>query len=136
MRDLKELVNEISKQFRGIIREIDPSGFVIGSEVLVKDLAAAYPQEKITETIFLRLKMGLKELKDMYPDLDITVASEISEQDNIYRIEMNRSERVERAFAKLTYCMRPGEVILESPNNWTVKRIKNLQDKLGMTSVY
>lgn len=136
LKEIKELVLDIQKRFKGIFREISTDGFVINSEVLIKNLIDSYPQEKITETIFLRLKMSLEEIKERYPALDVEIASKIGDQDNIYKIEMNRSEKAERAFCKLIYCMRNGEVILESPNNWTIKRCKVLQDKFGLTSIY
>jgi hypothetical protein len=136
VRDIKDMVNEINRQYRGIFREQDFGGIVIGSEVLVKMFAESYQAEKITETIFVRLKQSLTDLKEDYPDLQIEIASEIGENDNIYKIEMNRGERTERAFAKLVYCMRRGEVILESPSNWTIKRAKILIDKFGLNQVY
>ena len=136
VRDIKDMVNEINRQYRGIFREQEFGGIVIGSEVLVKMFAESYQAEKITETIFVRLKQSLTDLKEDYPDLQIEIASEIGENDNIYKIEMNRGERTERAFAKLVYCMRRGEVILESPSNWTIKRVKILIDKFGLNQVY
>jgi hypothetical protein len=74
--------------------------------------------------------MDIDELQETYPELNVKIASEISERDNVYEIEMNRAEKTEKAFAKLVYRMRQGEVILESPANWTVKRTKILIDKL------
>lgn len=129
-REIKDLCGEVSKQWRGIFREIDFGGVTVGSETLVKQFIEAYPAEKITETIFLRLKMSIDELTETYPDLSIKVASEIGENDNIVEIEMNRSEKTEKAFAKLVFRMRQGEIILESPSNWTIKRTKILIDKL------
>ena len=129
-REIKDLCGEISKQWRGIFREVDFGGITVGSETLVKQFIEAYPAEKITETIFLRLHMDIDELQETYPDLNMKIASEISERDNIYEIEMNRAEKTEKAFAKLVYRMRQGEIILESPSNWTIKRTKILIDKL------
>ena len=129
-REIKDLCSEVSKQWRGIFREVDFGGVTIGSEVLVKDFIEAYPAEKITESIFLRLHMSIDELTESYPELKIKVASEIGEKDNIVEIEMNRAEKTEKAFAKLVFRMRQGEIILESPSNWTIKRTKILIDKL------
>jgi hypothetical protein len=129
-REIKDLCGEISKQWKGIFREVDFGGITVGSETLVKQFIEAYPAEKITETIFLRLHMDIDELQETYPELNVKIASEISERDNVYEIEMNRAEKTEKAFAKLVYRMRQGEVILESPSNWTVKRTKILIDKL------
>lgn len=129
-REIKDLCGEIGKQWRGIFREVDFGGVTIGSEVLVKDFIEAYPAEKITESIFLRLHMSIDELTETYPELKIKVASEIGENDNIVEIEMNRAEKTEKAFAKLVFRMRQGEIILESPSNWTIKRTKILIDKL------
>ena len=129
-REIKDLCGEVSKQWRGIFREVDFGGVTIGSEVLVKDFIEAYPAEKITESIFLRLHMSIDELTETYPELKIKVASEIGENDNIVEIEMNRAEKTEKAFAKLVFRMRQGEIILESPSNWTIKRTKILIDKL------
>jgi hypothetical protein len=129
-REIKDLCGEISKQWKGIFREVDFGGITVGSETLVKQFIEAYPAEKITETIFLRLHMDIDELQETYPELNVKIASEISERDNVYEIEMNRAEKTEKAFAKLVYRMRQGEIILESPSNWTVKRTKILIDKL------
>ena len=129
-REIKDLCGEISKQWKGIFREVDFGGITVGSETLVKQFIEAYPAEKITETIFLRLHMDIDELQETYPELNVKIASEISEKDNVYEIEMNRAEKTEKAFAKLVYRMRQGEIILESPSNWTVKRTKILIDKL------
>lgn len=129
-REIKDLCGEISKQWKGIFREVDFGGVTIGSETLVKQFIEAYPAEKITETIFLRLHMDIDELQETYPELNVKIASEISEKDNVYEIEMNRAEKTEKAFAKLVYRMRQGEIILESPSNWTIKRTKILIDKL------
>ena len=129
-REIKELCGEISKQWKGIFREVDFGGIIVGSETLVKQFIEAYPEEKITETIFLRLHMDIDEIQETYPELNVKIASEISERDNVYEIEMNRAEKTEKAFAKLVYRMRQGEIILESPSNWTVKRTKILIDKL------
>jgi hypothetical protein len=74
--------------------------------------------------------MTLEEINETYPELKVRVASHITEADNIYEFEMNRSECAERAFAKLVYRMRKDEAILESSLNWTVKRAKVLIDKL------
>ena len=129
-REIKDLCGEIGKQWKGIFREVDFGGITVGSETLVKQFIEAYPAEKITETIFLRLHMDIDELQETYPELNVKIASEISEKDNVYEIEMNRAEKTEKAFAKLVYRMRQGEIILESPSNWTVKRTKILIDKL------
>ena len=129
-REIKDLCGEVSKQWKGIFREVDFGGVTVGSEVLVKDFIEAYPAEKITESIFLRLHMSIDELTESYPELKIKVASEIGENDNIVEIEMNRAEKTEKAFAKLVFRMRQGEIILESPSNWTIKRTKILIDKL------
>jgi hypothetical protein len=129
-REIKDLCGEISKQWKGIFREVDFGGITVGSETLVKQFIEAYPAEKITETIFLRLHMDIDELQETYPELNVKIASEISERDNVYEIEMNRAEKTEKAFAKLVYRMRQGEIILESPSNWTIKRTKILIDKL------
>ena len=134
--ELKQLITEIGeKQFRGIWK-IEREGIIIGSEVMLGDLYFKYEASKITETIFIRLHMTLSEIQSRFPDLQVKVASEISEADNIYSIEANRSEACERALAKLFWCMRDGEKILESPNNWTIKRIETVQEKLGLTRVY
>lgn len=129
-REIKDLCGEISKQWKGIFREVDFGGITVGSETLVKQFIEAYPAEKITETIFLRLHMSIDELQETYPELKIKVASKIGENDNIVEIEMNRAEKTEKAFAKLVFRMRQGEIILESPSNWTIKRTKILIDKL------
>ena len=129
-KEVREICQEVSKQFKGIFREVDFGGVTIGSEVLVKDFINAYPQEKITETIFVRLFYGLDELQEDYPELMIKLASPITEHDNIFEVEMNRAEKTEKAFARLVYKMRPGEVVLESQNNWVFKRTKILIDKL------
>ena len=129
-REIKDLCGEISKQWKGIFREVDFGGITVGSETLVKQFIEAYPAEKITEIIFLRLHMDIDELQETYPELNVKIASKISEKDNVYEIEMNRAEKTEKAFAKLVYRMRQGEIILESPSNWTVKRTKILIDKL------
>ena len=129
-REIKDLCGEISKQWKGIFREVDFGGITVGSETLVKQFIEAYPAEKITESIFLRLHMSIDELEETYPELKIKVASEIGENDNIVEIEMNRAEKTEKAFAKLVFRMRQGEIILESPSNWTIKRSKILIDKL------
>jgi hypothetical protein len=129
-REIKDLCGEVSKQWKGIFREVDFGGVTVGSEVLVKDFIEAYPAEKITESIFLRLHMSIDELQETYPELNVKIASEISEKDNIVEIEMNRAEKTEKAFAKLVFRMRQGEIILESPSNWTIKRTRILIDKL------
>ncbi len=129
-REIKDLMGEVGKQWKGIFREVDFGGVTIGSEVLVKQFGETYQDRKITETIFLRLHMNIDELQETYPELSIKIASEISEKDNVYEIEMNRAEETEKAFAKLVYRMRQGEIILESTSNWTVKRTKILIDKL------
>jgi hypothetical protein len=74
--------------------------------------------------------MSLDEIQETYPELNVKLASEIGEEDNVYEIETNRSEKAEKAFAKLVFRMRQSEIILESPSNWTVKRAKILIDKL------
>lgn len=127
--EIKTLCGEIKSQFSGIFRT-EYGGIIIGSEVLVGELQKSYPAEKITELIFVRLKMSLEELKESYPELKSEIASKISDMDNIFQIEMNRSEEVEKAFAKLVFRLRSGEVILESPSNWVVKRTKMLIEKL------
>lgn len=129
-REIKDLCGEIGKQFKGIFRELDFGGLTIGSETLVKDLIGAYPAEKITETIFIRLKMDINEIRETYPELNVKVASEISEKDNVYEFLVDRTEKTEKAFAKLVFKMRHGEAILESPSCWTVKRARILIDKL------
>ena len=130
--EIKNIISEIfEKQFRGIGRT-DREGVSIGSEVMLAELMKKYDASKITETIFIRLKMGIQEIQERYPELQVSVASEICGDDNIYKIEANRSEKTERALAKLFWCLRNGEVILESPNNWTLKRIETLQEKLGL----
>ena len=128
-KEIRELIQDVSKQFKGIFRDIDFGGLVVGSETLIKDFINAYPQEKITETIFIRLKMTLEEIQETYPELKVRVASEIGPSDNIYEFEVNRAEKTEKAFCRLSYRMRKGEVILESQNNWVVKRTKILLDK-------
>jgi hypothetical protein len=129
-REIKDIMGEVSKQWKGIFREIDFGGITTGSTALLKEFEEAYPAEKITETIFIRLKMSLDEIQETYPELSIKLASEIGEEDNVYEIETNRSEKAEKAFAKLVFRMRQSEIILESPSNWTVKRAKILIDKL------
>jgi hypothetical protein len=129
-REIKDLCGEIGKQWRGIFREVDFGGVTTGSTSMINELCKAYPAEKITETIFVRLKMSLEEIRETYPDLNVKLASEISENDNIYEIEVNRAEKTEKAFARLVFGMRQGEIILESPANWTVKRAKILVDRL------
>jgi hypothetical protein len=129
-REIKDLCGEISKQWKGIFREIDFGGITVGSETLVKHFIEAYPAEKITETIFLRLHMDIDELQETYPELNVKLASEIKEDDNVYEIEMNRAEKTEKAFARLLFGMRQGEIVLESPTNWTVRRAKILIDRL------
>jgi hypothetical protein len=129
-REIKDLMGEIGKQWKGIFREIDFGGITIGSEVLVKDFGQTYTGDKITDTIFIRLHMNIDELTETYPELKFRVASEIGENDNVYEVETNRDEKTEKAFAKLVFRMRQGETILESPANWTVKRTRILIDKL------
>ena len=129
-REIKDLCGEIGKQWRGIFREVDFGGVTTGSTSMINELCKAYPAEKITETIFVRLKMSLEEIQLSYPELNVKLASEISVNDNIYEIEVNRAEKTEKAFARLVFGMRQGEIILESPANWTVKRAKILVDKL------
>jgi hypothetical protein len=129
-REIKDLIIEVGKQWKGIFREIDFGGITIGSEVMVKDFGQTYTGEKITDAIFIRLHMNINELTETYPELKFKVASEISENDNVYEVETNRDEKTEKAFAKLVFRMRQGETILESPANWTVKRTKILIDKL------
>ena len=124
LKEIKETCQDIGRDFKGIFREIEFGGLTIGSEAMVKDLINTYAQEKITETIFVRLRMSLSEIEETYPELKVKVASRITDDDNIYEIEMNRSERTEKAFARLVYRMRRGEIILESVNNWVVKRTK------------
>ena len=129
-REIKDLCVEIGKQWKGIFREIDFGGITIGSTIMINELMEAYPAEKITETIFIRLKMSLDEIQETYPELNVKLASEIKEDDNVYEIEMNRAEKTEKAFARLLFGMRQGEIVLESPTNWTVKRAKILIDRL------
>lgn len=129
-REIKDLCGEIGKQWRGIFREVDFGGVTTGSTSMINELVKAYPAEKITETIFARLKMSLEEIQLSYPELNVKLASEISVDDNIYEIEVNRAEKTEKAFARLVFGMRQGEIILESPANWTVKRAKILVDRL------
>jgi len=130
LREIKDLLIDIGKQYKGIFREIDFGGITIGSEVLVKDFGQTYSGDKVVESIFIRLHMTIEELIETYPELKFKIASKISEGDNVYEIETNRSEKTEKAFAKLVFRMRQGETILESPNNWTIKRTKILIDKL------
>ena len=129
-REIKDLILEVGKQWKGIFREIDFGGITVGSEILMKDFGQTYTGDKITDTIFIRLHMNIDELTETYPELKFKVASEISENDNVYEVETNRDEKTEKAFAKLVFRMRQGETILESPANWTVKRTKILIDKL------
>ena len=129
-RDVKDLCGEVGKQWKGIFGDIDFGGVTVGSLTMLKEFEEAYPAEKITETIFIRLKMSLNEIKENYPELNVKLASEISENDNIYEIETNRAEKTEKAFARLVFNMRHGEIVLESSANWTVKRAKILIDKL------
>jgi len=129
-REIKDLCVEIGKQWKGIFREIEFGGITIGSTIMINELVEAYPAEKITETIFIRLKMSLDEIQETYPELNVKLASEIKEDDNVYEIEMNRAEKTEKAFARLLFGMRQGEIVLESPTNWTVKRAKILIDRL------
>jgi hypothetical protein len=136
MTELRQSLSGISNQFPGIFRNMDGIGFTIGSTALVQSVVETYDQAQIEEQIYMRLKMPLASLEKNYPDLKIEIASEISESDNVYRITANRTEHAERAMVKLVYCMRDGEVILESPNNWTIRRIKVLIDKLGLSDVY
>lgn len=128
-KEISSLIGDIAKQFKGIFREVEFDSITVGDESKVENLIQTYQQEKITEIIFIRLKMTLEEINETYPELKVRVASHITESDNIYEFEMNRSECAERAFAKLVYRMRKDEVILESPLNWTVKRAKVLIDK-------
>lgn len=128
-KEIKDILTDVGKQYRGIF-SIDLGGVTVGSEILLKEFINNYPQESITETIFIRLKMSLEEFQGSYPELKVRIASPINESDNIFSVEMNRSEHVEKAFAKLVFRMRSGEIILESPSNWVVKRTKILIDKL------
>ena len=135
--EIKNLIQEVAnqKQLRGIFRGQDSRGFVIGSESLLKDFFAQYDQRGITEQIYIRLKMTLKEIQESYPGIKIEIASEITENDNIYVITANRTEECERMLAKLIFCMRSGEIVLESKNNWTLKRVDIIMEKLGLLDI-
>ena len=134
--DLKSLIREIQSQFPNIFYGIDSQGFSISSEKMLTEFWLAYDQKKITEQVFMRLKMSLKDLTENYPDLKFEVASEINEEDNIYSIIVDRTSKAERALTKLVWGMRKGETILESPNNWTFRRVNLIMSKLGLTELY
>jgi hypothetical protein len=72
----------------------------------------------------------------MYPDLDIQIASPISEEDNVYRVVVSKHIDSERALAKLIWCLRPGETVFEPKSNWTLRRINTIIDKMGLNTVY
>jgi len=134
--EVKNLMFEIRSQteFKGLFREINPRGFTIGSDSLIKSLYEFYNPAKISEKIFVRLKMSLKQVQESYR-LQVELASEISEFDNIYCIIANRSESSERSLAKLIFCLRPGEALLVSDTNTSVKRAKFLIEKLGLNNL-
>lgn len=134
--EVKNLMFEIRSQveFKGLFREINPRGFTIGSDSLIKSLYEFYNPAKISEKIFVRLKMSLKQVQESYR-LQVELASEISEFDNIYCITANRSESSERSLAKLIFCMRPGEALLVSDTNTSIKRAKFLIEKLGLNNL-
>jgi len=130
--EIRNILTEVlEKQYRGMGR-LDKESITVGSEAMVEEFARKYDASKITETIFLRIHMSLEEMLKRFPELKPKLASEISENDNIYSIEASRSVEAEKALTKLFWCLRDGEKILESPNNWTVKRIETLQEKIGL----
>jgi len=135
--EVKNLMFEIRSQteFKGLFREINPRGFTLGSDSLIKDLYEFYNPSKISEKVFIRLKMSLEQVQKFYGGLQVELASEISEFDNIYCITANRSESSERSLAKLIFCMRPGEALLVSDTNTSIKRAKFLIEKLGLNSL-
>jgi hypothetical protein len=132
--EVRNILTEVlEKQYRGMGKmDKEKESIMVGSEAMVEEFARKYDASKITETIFLRIHMSLEEMLKRFPELKPKLASEISENDNIYSIEASRSVEAEKALTKLFWCLRDGEKILESPNNWTVKRIETLQEKIGL----
>lgn len=130
VKEVKEILTDVSKQFKGIFRSVDFGGVTVGSEVLIKEFINTYQPEKISQLVYIRLRMSKEEIKETYPELKIRIASGIKEDDNVYEVELDRSEKTEKAFAKLVFGMRSGEIILESPSSWIIKRTKILIDRL------
>ena len=133
--ELRDLIVEIETKYPGIL-EYGGEEFKLKNEILLAKFLNDYDSKNTTDEVYMRIRMTMEELEKAYPDLEFDIASPIEERDNIYRVTISRFIDSERAAAKLFWCLREGEVILEPKSNWEVRRIQIVMEGLGLNSIY